>query len=79
MLLLNWQMNKKIVFDHMKFDIFKFSRKTNLMTIEELRHSRLLKQRIENEKQSRKYISEINQRYRKWSDKKNQNFPKKVS
>ena len=53
----------------MKFNIFNLIQETKLLKIEELKKSRLLKRRIENDKKSRKYIFEINQRYRKWADK----------
>ena len=44
------------------------------MSIEELRALRLRKQKIENDKKARKYILEINQRYRKMSNPKSNNF-----
>ena len=44
------------------------------MTIEELRALRLRNQKIESDKKARKYIYEINQRYRKMSIRKSNNF-----
>ena len=49
------------------------------MTIEELRALRLRQQKIENDKKARKYIYEINQRYRKMSERRNNNFFKKIN
>tara|TARA_Y100000991_G_scaffold108560_1_gene81811 strand:+ start:481 stop:648 length:168 start_codon:yes stop_codon:yes gene_type:complete len=49
------------------------------MTIEELRTLRLRNQKIESDKKARKYIYEINQRYRKMSDSKNNNFLKNIN
>ena len=45
-----------------------------LMTIEDLRTLRLRKKKIESDKKARKYILEINQRYRKMITPKNNNF-----
>jgi len=44
------------------------------MSIEDLRAFRLRKQKIESDKKARKYILEINQRYRKMSSYKSNNF-----
>jgi len=49
------------------------------MSIEELRALRLQKQKIERNKKARKYILEINQRYRKISACKNNNFFKNMN
>ena len=46
----------------------------DLMSIEDLRALRLEKQKIENNKKARKYILEINQRYRKMSAHKSNDF-----
>ena len=54
----------------MKFDHFNFNREDGLMSIEDLRALRLLKQKIESDKKARKYILEINKRYRKMSAQK---------
>ena len=53
----------------MQLDHFNSIEVNELMSIEELRALRLRKQKIENNKKARKYISEINQRYRKITDK----------
>ena len=45
-----------------------------LMSIEDLRALRLQKKKIESDKKARKYILEINQRYRKMSNRKSNNF-----
>ena len=58
----------------MQFDHFKSNQDDNLMSIEDLRSLRLRKQKIESEKQARKYIMDINQRYRKMITQKRNNF-----
>ena len=58
----------------MQFNLFNSNKDDNLMSIEELRALRLRKQKIERNKKARKYILEINQRYRKISSHKNNNF-----
>ena len=58
----------------MQFDHFKSNQGDNLMSIEDLRSLRLRKQKIESDKKARKYILEINQRYRKMTAHKNNNF-----
>ena len=63
----------------MQFDYFNSHEEDSLMTIEELRTLRLRKQKIENDKKARKYIYEINQRYRKISEHKNNNFFKNIN
>ena len=63
----------------MKFDHFNSNRKDSLMSIEDLRALRLLKQKIESDKKARKYILEINQRYRKISVHKNNTFLKNMN
>ena len=45
-----------------------------LMSIEDLRALRLRKKKIETDKKARKYILDINQRYRKMSTRKSNNF-----
>ena len=55
----------------MKFDHFNSKREDNLMSIEDLNTLRLLKQKIESDKKARKYILEINQRFRQMSAHKN--------
>ena len=58
----------------MKFDHFNFNEDDDLMSIEDLRALRLRKQKIESDKKARKYILEINQRYRKMSTRKSNNI-----
>ena len=58
----------------MQFNHFNFNQDNDLMSIEDLRALRLRKQKIENEKKARKYILEINQRYRKMNSLKRNNF-----
>ena len=58
----------------MQFDHLNFNEDDGLMSIEDLRALRLRKKKIESEKKARKYILEINQRYRKISSHKNNNF-----
>ena len=50
-----------------------------LMSIEDLRDLRLRKQKIESEKKARKYIMDINQRYRKMSALKRNNFLRNIN
>ena len=58
----------------MQFDHLNFNEDDGLMSIEDLRALRLRKKKIENDKKARKYILDINQRYRKMSTRKNSNF-----
>ena len=60
----------------MQFNLFNSNKDDNLMSIEELRALRLRKQKIERNKKARKYILDINQRYRKISGRKNNIFLK---
>ena len=57
-----------------QFDRFHSNQEDSLMSIEELRALRLQKQKIESNKKARKYILEINQRYRKMSSHKSNDF-----
>ena len=63
----------------MQFDLFNSNQDNSLMSIEELRALRLRKQKIESDKKARKYILEINQRYRKMSARKSNNFLRKMN
>ena len=63
----------------MKIYHLNSTREDTLMSIDDLRASRLLKQKIESEKKARKYILEINQRYRKMSVNKNNQFFKNMN
>ena len=58
----------------MQFDHLNFDEDDGLMSIEDLRALRLQKKKIESDKKARKYILDINQRYRKMSARKSNNF-----
>ena len=58
----------------MQFDHLNYKENDVLMSIEELRALRLRKKKIESDKKARKYILDINQRYRKISTRKSNNF-----
>ena len=58
----------------MQFDHLNFNEDDGLMSIEDLRALRLRKKKIESDKKARKYILEINQRYRSMSVPKTNNF-----
>ena len=58
----------------MQFDHLNFNEDDGLMSIEDLKALRLRKKKIENDKKARKYILDINQRYRKMSTRKSNNF-----
>ena len=58
----------------MQFDHLISNEDDGLMSIEDLRALRLRKKKIESEKKARKYILDINQRYRKMRDRKSNNF-----
>ena len=58
----------------MQFDLFNFHQDDGLMSIEDLKALRIQKQKIEREKKARKYIQDINQRYRKIRVNKSNNF-----
>ena len=62
----------------MQFDRLNSNQDDNLMSIEDLRALRLRKQKIESDKKARKYILEINQRYRKISSHKTNNLFKNM-
>ena len=57
-----------------QFDHLNFNEDDGLMSIEDLRALRLQKKKIESDKKARKYILDINQRYRKMSTSKSNNF-----
>ena len=63
----------------MQFDYFNSNQDDGLMSIEDLRALRLRKQKIESDKKARKYILEINQRYRKMNSQKSNNFLKNMN
>ncbi len=58
----------------MQFDHLNFNEDDGLMSIEDLRALRIRKKKIETDKKARQYILDINQRYRKMSNRKNNNF-----
>ena len=58
----------------MQFDNLNANDDDGLMSIEDLRSLRLRKKKIESDKKARKYILDINQRYRKMSTRKSNNF-----
>ena len=58
----------------MQFDHFNSKEDDGLMSIEDLRALRLRKKKIESNKKARKYILDINQRYRKMNTLKSNNF-----
>ncbi len=58
----------------MQFNHLNFNEDDGLMSIEDLKALRLQKKKIENDKKARKYILDINQRYRKMSTSKSNNF-----
>ena len=62
-----------------KFDHLNFNEDDGLMSIEDLRALRLRKKKIESDKKARKYILDINQRYRKMSTRKNNNFLRNIN
>ena len=63
----------------MQFDHLNSNEDDDLMSIEDLRALRLLKKKIESDKKARKYILDINQRYRKISNRKSNNFLKNMN
>ena len=58
----------------MQFDHLNPNYDDSLMSIEDLRALRLRKKKIESDKKARKFIMEINQRYRKMSPSKSNEF-----
>ena len=58
----------------MQFDHFNSNEDAGLMSIEDLRALRLREKKIESDKKARKYIMDINQRYRKMITHKINNF-----
>ena len=58
----------------MQLDHLNFNEDDGIMSIEDLRALRLQKKKIESDKKARKYILDINQRYRKMSTAKSKNF-----
>ena len=58
----------------MQLDHLNFNEDDGLLSVEDLRALRLRKKKIESDKKARKYILDINQRYRKMSNRKSNNF-----
>ena len=75
-MLLVWDMKNPF---KLLFNLFSSKEKKKPLTIEELRDLKLRKEKIEKAIKSRTYISEINQRYNKMSDRKRKNFFRKAS
>ena len=63
----------------MQFDHLNFHEDDGLMSIEDLRALRLRKKKIESDKKARKYILDINQRYRKMTTRKGNNFLRNIN
>ena len=59
--------------------LFSSKEKKKPLEIEELRDLKIRKEKIEKAIKSRTYISEINQRYNKMSDRKRKNFFRNAS
>ena len=58
------------IIELMQLDISHCNENKDLKTINEIKAFRIRKQKIENDKKARKYIYEINQRYKKINDNK---------
>ena len=63
----------------MQFDHLNFNEDDGLMSIEDLRALRLRKKKIESDKKARKYILQINKRYRKMKAHKSNNFLRNIN
>ena len=63
----------------MQFDHLNFNEDDGLMSIEDLRALRLRKKKIESDKKARKYILDINQRYRKMITRKRNKFLRNIN
>lgn len=63
----------------MRLKILNAREDSHLLSIEELKDLRLRKKRIESEKKARKYIQEINRKYKIWTDPKTNKFFTKAS
>ena len=63
----------------MQFDHLNFNEDDGLMSIEDLKALRLRKKKIESDKKARKYILDINQRYRKMSARKSNKFLRNIN
>ena len=63
----------------MHFDHLNSNQDDGLMSIEDLRALRLRERKIESDKKARKYILDINQRYRKMNNRKSNNFLRNIN
>ena len=63
----------------MQSNHFSSNNDDGLLSIADLRALRLRKQKIESNKKERRYILEINQRFRKMKLRKNNNFFKNIN
>ena len=63
----------------MQLDHLNSNEDDGLLSIEDLRALRLLKKKIESDKKARKYILDINQRYRKMNNRKSNNFLRNIN
>ena len=63
----------------MQFDQLNFNEDDGLMSIEDLKALRLQKKKIESDKKARKYILEINQRFRKMNARKSNYFLRNIN
>ncbi len=63
----------------MQFDHLNFNEDDGLMSIEDLRALSLRKKKIESDKKARKYILDINQRYRKMITRKRNKFLRNIN
>jgi len=63
----------------MKSDHFNSKLDDGLMSIKDLRALRLRNKKIESDKKARKYILDINQRYRKMNSHKSNNFLRNIN
>ena len=58
---------------------FNLKQDDSLISIEDLKAFRLRKQKLESDKKARKYILEINKRYKKMSDQNKNKFLKNLN
>ena len=63
----------------MQFDHLNSNEDDGLMSIEDLKALRLQKKKIERDKKARKYILDINQRYRQMNTRKSNNFLRNIN
>ena len=75
-MLLAWEMKNPL---KSLSKLFSSKEKKKPLTIEELKDLKIRKEKIEKAIKSRAFISEINQRYNKMSDRKRKNFFRKAS